>query len=132
MLDPEPGPGYVVSTHMLYSAAQYLGGQAESLASARDSFNDSCYGAENAFGSGPAASAFIDFFTAWFSALDAQAETMGSVADATEQCAVIYDHAERTVLGIIPAMPTSAPAAPAQPSGGGGIGSLLNPKPPQA
>jgi len=131
MLDLGPGPGYVVSTHMLYSAAQYLNGQAQSLAGARDSFNDSCYQAESAFGSGPAASAFKDFFTAWFSALDAQAETLGSVADATEQCAVIYDHAERTVLGIIPAMPVTAPAQPAQPSGGG-IDSLLNPTPPEA
>ena len=79
-------------------------------------------------GRGRAASAFSDFFTAWFSALDAQAETLGSVADATEQCAVIYDHAERAVLGIIPAMPvTTAPAQPARTSGG--IGSLLNPAP---
>ena len=132
MLGTEPGPGYVVSRHMLYSAAQYLNGQADSLAGVRDSFNNTCYDAEGAFGSGAAVSAFSDFFTAWFSALDAQAETLGSVADATEQCAVIYDHAERTVLGIIPAMPDTAPAAQSPPASGG-IGSLLNPpRPPEA
>lgn len=96
---------------MLYPAALYLNDQAQALAGARNSFNDACYAAARAFGSGLAASAFNDFFTAWFSALDAQAETMGSAADATEQCAVIYDHAERTVLGDIAAMPTAPPPA---------------------
>jgi hypothetical protein len=86
---------------MLDSAAQYLNDQAQSLATERDSF----YSAGKAFGSGPVASAFNDFFEAWFSALDGQAETMGSVADATQQCAVIYDHAERSVLGDIERAP---------------------------
>jgi hypothetical protein len=116
---------------MLYSAAQFLNDQAQSLAGVRDSFNDACYSAEGAFGAGPAASAFGEFFTAWFSALDGQAETMGSVADATEQCAVIYDHAERTVLGVIPAMPTAPPPTPAPPPSGGIFG-ILNPPPPVA
>lgn len=106
---------------MLYSAAQYLNDQAQSLASVRNSFNDACYAASRAFGSGPAASAFNDFFTAWFSALDGQAETMGSVADATEQCAVVYDHAERTVLGDIAAMPTAPPQPPPAQSPGFGL-----------
>jgi hypothetical protein len=111
---------------MLYSAAQYLDDQAESLADVRNSFNDACYAAGSAFGSSRAASAFGEFFTAWFSAFDGQAETMGSVADATGQCATIYDHAERTVLGVIPAMPTAPPPEPApQPSSG--ILGLLNP-----
>lgn len=113
---------------MLYSAARYLNDQAQSLADARNSFNDVCYAAEKAFGAGPAASAFNDFFTAWFSALDAQAETMGSVADATEQCAVVYDHAERTVLGNIPAMATAPPPKP-PPAQAPGIPGLLNPAP---
>jgi hypothetical protein len=115
---------------MLNSAAQYLNDQAQSLASVRNSFNDACYSAGKAFGSSSAASAFNDFFEAWFSALDGQAETMGSVADATQQCAVIYDHAERSVLGEVAAMPTSAPttSSGSQP----GLSTLLNPSAPQA
>jgi hypothetical protein len=116
---------------MLYSAAQYLNDQAQSLADVRNSFNDVCYSGEKAFGSSQAASAFVEFFTAWFSALDGQAETMGSVADATEQCAVLYDHAERTVLGALPAMPTAPPPqSAAQPPSS--IFGLLNPRQPEA
>jgi hypothetical protein len=103
VLPADPGTGYTVSTHMLNSAAQFLNDQAQMLADVRDSFNDACYSAENAFGSGQVTSAFNEFFTAWFSAFDGQAETMGSVADATQQCAVIYDHAERTVWHLTPA-----------------------------
>jgi uncharacterized protein YukE len=113
---------------MLNTAAAYLNDQAQALASVRDSFNDACYSAGKAFGSGAAASAFNDFFEAWFSGLDGQADTMGSVADATQQCAVIYDHAERSVLGDVAAMPTQAPAAPQKP----GISTLLNPPAPEA
>jgi hypothetical protein len=109
---------------MLYSASQYLNDQAQSLAQVRNSFNDACYSADKAFGSSPAAAAFNEFFTAWFAAFDGQAETMGSVADATEQCAVIYDHAERTVLGSIPPMPTAAPPTTPQQ---GSIYGQLNP-----
>lgn len=58
---------------------------------------------------------FNEFFTAWFTALDAQAETMGSVADATQQCAVLYDDAERTVIGDIAAMPIHPPPPPSPP-----------------
>jgi hypothetical protein len=121
-------PG-ALSTHMLYSAAQYLNDQARSLAAVRDSFNDVCYSAENTFGPSQAASAFGEFFTAWCSAFDGQAETMGSVGDATGQCAVIYDHAERTVLGALPAMPTAPPSVPQPPSD---IAVLLNPRQPEA
>lgn len=131
MLVPDSGPGYTVSSHMLYSAALYLNDQAQALASARNAFNDACYAASRAFGSGQAASALNEFFTAWFSALDGQAETMGSVADATEQCAVVYDHAERTVLGQIAAMPT-APPPQQPPAQSPGIPGLLNPSPPVA
>lgn len=106
---PGPGPGYTVSPHMLNSAASNLNGQANAISELRDAFNSSCYSAENAFGSGSVKTSFNEFFTAWFPAFDAQAETMGSVADATQQCAVIYDHAERTVLGDIQAMPTAPP-----------------------
>lgn len=98
---------------MLNSAASNLNGQAIALSELRDGFNSSCYAAEKAFGS--AERAFNEFFTAWFSALDAQAEVMGSVADATQQCAVIYDHVERTVLGKVPAMPTKPPPKPHKP-----------------
>jgi hypothetical protein len=113
---------------MLNSAAQYLNDQAQSLAGVRDSFNDACDSAGKAFGSSSAASAFNYFFEAWFAGLDGQAETMGSVADATQQCAVIYDHAERSVTGYVAAMPTEAPAAPQN----SGISGLLNPPAPQA
>jgi hypothetical protein len=43
---------------------------------------------------------------------------MGSVADATQQCAVLYDHAERVNLGDIAAMsiPKPPPSPPAQQS----------------
>jgi hypothetical protein len=92
---------------MLNSAAQYLNGQAQALVGVRDSFNDACYSAGKAFGSGAAASAFNDFFKARFAGLDGQAETMGPVADATQQCAVIYDHAERPMLGEVAAMVSS-------------------------
>ncbi len=88
----EPGPGYTVSPHMLMSVATTLNAKAEGFASLRDAFNGACRSAVGAFGGGSAAQAFNDFFQAWFSALDAQAETMGSVADATQQCAVVYDH----------------------------------------
>lgn len=109
MRDPGSGSGYDVSTHMLNSAAQTLNGQAIGLSELRDAFNSACYAAENSFGSGAAKGWFNEFFTAWFAALDAQAETMGSVADATQQCAVLYDHVERTVLGNIAAIPTPTP-----------------------
>ncbi|HEX3650986.1 MAG TPA: hypothetical protein VHV49_21390 [Pseudonocardiaceae bacterium] len=102
------------------------------MADVRNSFNDVCYSADKAFGSSPAASAFGEFFTAWFSAFDGQAETMGSVADATEQCAVLYDHAERTVLGSLPAMPTAPAPKPAPQQSSGGILGLLNPRMPEA
>jgi uncharacterized protein YukE len=104
MYAPDPEPGYIVSTHMLNSAASSLEDQATGIASLRDAFNSACYGAESAFRNGFAQHGFNEFFTTWFAALDAQAETLGSVADATQQCAVIYDHAERTVLADIPAM----------------------------
>jgi hypothetical protein len=105
----DPGPGYTVSTHMLNTAASNLNGKAAGLAELRDAFNSACDAAKNAFGKSSASGAFNEFFEAWFSAFDAQAETMGSVADATQQCAVVYDHAERQVLGGIAAMPTAPP-----------------------
>ena len=116
MYTPDPGPGYTVSTHMLNSAASSLEGHATGIASLRDAFDSACFEAESAFGNGFAQRGFNEFFAAWFRALDAQAETLGSAADATQQCAVIYDHAERTVLGAIPAMarpkPQPAPSPP--------------------
>lgn len=39
MLDPPPGGGYLVSTHMLNSAASSLHGSAEGIAELRDAFN---------------------------------------------------------------------------------------------
>lgn len=116
MLLPDPGgSGYTVSTHMLNSAASYLQDEATGLASARDIFNSACYGAEGAFGGGYMQKCFNEFFQAWFAALDDQAQTLGSVADATQQCAVIYDHAERETLGDIPAMSVPKPPPPASP-----------------
>jgi hypothetical protein len=107
---------------MLNSAASYLQGEAEGVAMLRDAFNSACYQAEGALGGGYLQKCFNDFFQAWFTALDDQAETMGSVADATQQCAVLYDHAERTNLGDIAAMsipkpPPSPPAQQQQPPG---------------
>ena len=112
---PGPGLGLKVSPHMLNTAASNLNGSAESLANMRDALNSSCYAARNAFGKGPAAQALDDFFQAWFSALDAQAETMGSVADTTQQCAVIYDHVDRQAMGTILAIRTAPPPPPAKP-----------------
>ena len=109
---PGPGLGLTVSPHMLNAAASNLNGSAESLANMRDALNSSCYAARNAFGKGRAAQALEDFFQSWFSALDAQAETMGSVADATQQCAVIYDHVDRQVMGSIQAIRTAPPPSP--------------------
>jgi uncharacterized protein YukE len=101
---------------MLMGAATTLNGEAEAWASLRDGFNSSCDAARNAFGQGSAGQALNDFFEAWFSAFDAQAETMGSVADATQQCAVLYDHVERQVIGYIPAMPTVPAPSPPKPA----------------
>jgi hypothetical protein len=116
MLEPDPGggAGYTVSTHMLNSAASYLQGEATGVAGSRNAFNSACYTAEGAFGDGYMQKCFNDFFAAWFAALDDQAETLGSVADATQQCAVLYDHSERENLGDIAAMsiPKPAPASP--------------------
>lgn len=95
---------------MLNSAASYLQGEATGVASSRDAFNGACYTAEGSFGDAYMRKCFNDFFAAWFAALDDQAETLGSAADATQQCAVLYDHAERTVLGDIPAMTIPQPA----------------------
>jgi hypothetical protein len=101
---------------MLNSAATYLQGEAQGIASSRDAFNDACYTAEGAFGGGYMTKCFNDFFSAWFTALDDQAETLDSAADATQQCAVLYDHAERAVIADIPAMSVPKPApAPASP-----------------
>jgi uncharacterized protein YukE len=111
-IPPEPGPEFKASPHMLNSAATFLNGKAEAWAELRDSFNSSCNAAKNAFGKSPASAAFSDFFQAWFSALDAQAETMWSVGDATQQCAVIYDHVDRHIAGYIAAMPTAPPPPP--------------------
>ncbi|HTS95947.1 MAG TPA: hypothetical protein VMI33_04960 [Streptosporangiaceae bacterium] len=104
---------------MLNSAASYLQGEATDVAASRDAFNSACYAAEGAFGGGFMQKCFNDFFQAWFAALDDQAQTLGSVADATQQCAVIYDHAERETLGDIPAMavPKPPPASPPQQQG---------------
>ncbi len=116
MFAPDPGSGYTVSTHMLNSAASYLQGEATGVAAARDAFNSACYTAEGAFGDGFMQKCFNDFFQAWFAALDDQAETLGSVADATQQCAVIYDHAERETLGDVPAMTVPKPALASPPA----------------
>jgi hypothetical protein len=99
---------------MLNSAALYLQGEAQGVAASRDAFNAACYTAEGAFGGGSVQKCFNEFFQAWFAALDGQAETLGSVADATQQCAVLYDHAERETLGDIAAMavPKPTPASP--------------------
>jgi hypothetical protein len=105
------GVGYVVSTHMLASAATYLHSEATGVASSRDAFNAACYTAEGALGDPYITKCFNDFFSAWFTALDDQAETLDSTADATQQCAVLYDHAERTVIAAIPAMTVARPAA---------------------
>jgi hypothetical protein len=43
MLEPAPGVGYAVSTHMLNSAASYLQGEATGVASSRDAFNGACF-----------------------------------------------------------------------------------------
>lgn len=107
---------------MLNTSALFLNGKAEALAELRDGFNSTCDAAKGAFGKSPAAQAFNEFFEAWFSAFDAQAETMGSVADATQQCAAVYDHAERQTIGAIPAMPTPPP-----PSSGRNIFGQPNP-----
>jgi hypothetical protein len=125
MLDPSPGAGYLVSTHMLNSAATELNGDALAIAELRDAFNSACYTAESSFGEDSLTKSFNDFFAAWFAALDDQAETLGSTADATQQCAVIYDHAERTVLADIPAMTVPTPPAPPA-AQGSPMSSLLN------
>jgi hypothetical protein len=70
---------------------------------------------ETPFGTGSASQAFNEFFQAWFSALDAQAQTMSSVGDATQQCAVIYDHVDRQIAASIPAMAIAAPPTPPKP-----------------
>jgi uncharacterized protein YukE len=128
MLEPAGGGGFdfVVSTHMLNSAAGYLHGEAEGIASCRNGFNSACFTAEGAFGNANAAKSFNQFFQAWFTMLDAQAETLESTADATQQCAVQFDHTERKIYGAIAAMPTKPPPAPPtqQPSN---PFSLLNP-----
>ncbi len=110
MLGPLSWAGFAVSTHMLNSAADYLQSEATGVASSRDAFNAACYTAEGSFGDDYMRKCFNDFFAAWFGAIDDQAETLGSAADATQQCAVIYDHAERTVLGDIQAMTIPQPA----------------------
>jgi uncharacterized protein YukE len=129
MLEPAGGGGFdlVVSSHMLNSAASYLYGQAEDIASYRNDFNSACYGTEDAFGNGHATRCFNDFFTAWFGKLDAQAETLESTADATQQCAVLFDHAERRIYGAIAAMRITPPPAPASPpQNGGPFGIITN------
>jgi hypothetical protein len=98
---------------MLNSAATYLHGEAMDVASLRDAFNAACYTAEGAFGNGYMTKCFNDFFSAWFTALDDQAETVDSAADATQQCAVLYDRAERSVIAAIPQM--TVPQPPASP-----------------
>jgi hypothetical protein len=100
---------------MLNSAASYLQGEATGVAASRDAFNSACYTANGAFGDGFMQKCFNDFFQAWFAALDDQAQTLGSAADATQQCAVIYDHAERETLGDIAAMTVPKPAKPPSP-----------------
>jgi hypothetical protein len=114
MLEPAGGGGFdfVVSKHMLNSAAGFLHGEAEGVASCRNSFNSACFTAEGAFGDAQATKCFNQFFQAWFGKLDAQAETLESTADATQQCAVLFDHTERKIYGAIPAMPTKPPPAP--------------------
>jgi hypothetical protein len=112
LVPPAGGSGYSVSTHMLNSTATYLESQAEGIASLRNGFNTACYGAEDTFDDSYMKNCFNQFFTAWFSALDAQAETLASTADATQQCAVRYDHAERHVLASIPAMPVQKSLPP--------------------
>ncbi|MBO0868664.1 MAG: WXG100 family type VII secretion target [Micromonosporaceae bacterium] len=118
---------------MLNTAASFLNGEAQALASLRDALNSSCHAARNAFGTGSASAAFNDFFEAWFSAFDAQAETMGSVADATQQCAVIYDHVDRHIAGYIAAMPTQPPPSPPSKKPDNPFGIFFpNPNPPMA
>lgn len=120
MLEPAGGGGYdfQVSTHMLNTAAGYLHGQAQGVASSRDAFNAACYTTEGAFGNGYATKCFNQFFEAWFTKLDAQAETLESTADGTQQAAVVYDHAERHIEGAIAAMRTQPPPASSSPSQG--------------
>jgi uncharacterized protein YukE len=108
----EPGLGVAVSPHMLNTVALSLSGKAEALANLRNAFNSACNASKNALGKGFASQALNEFFQAWFSAFDAQAETMSSVADATQQCAVIYDHVDRQVQASILAMPTAPPPSP--------------------
>lgn len=108
------GGGYTVSPHMLSSAASYLHGEAQGIASSRNKFNSACYTAEGAFGEASAKKGFNEFFEQWFTKLDAQAETLESTAQATQQCAVNYDHAEKKNYAAIPAMRTAPPASPPQ------------------
>jgi hypothetical protein len=132
MLEPAGGGGFdfKVSTHMLNGAAGYLHSQAQGVASSRDGFNAACYAADGAFGNGYATKCFNEFFQAWFTKLDAQAETLESTADGTQQAAALYDRAERHIYGAIPAMPTQPPPAPPSQSqnGGGGLFPNLNPQ----
>jgi hypothetical protein len=127
MLEPAGG-GYdfQVSSHMLSAAAGYLNGQAQGIASSRDDFNSACYTAEGAFGNAYATKGFNQFFEAWFGKLDAQAETLESTANGTQQAAVVYDHAESHVYAAIAAMPTQPPPAPASPPQNSPFG-ILNP-----
>lgn len=134
MQAPAPGGGgfdFAVSAHMLSSAAGYLHGQAQDLASHRDSFNGACFTAHGTFGTGYANTSFNNFFAAWFGALDAQAETLESAADGTQRAAVVYDHAERHIYGTIAAMRTQPPPPPppSQSNGGGLLPGLNNPPP---
>jgi hypothetical protein len=118
---------------MLNQASQVLGGKAEALSSMRDALNNSCYAARNAFGRASVAQALNEFFEAWFSAFDAQAETMGSLADATQQCAVIYDHVDRQATGYIAAMQTAPPPPPPSRQPDDPFGGLFpHPNPPMA
>jgi hypothetical protein len=60
------------------------------------------------------------FVDEWYKAFGVQAGTMESAAEATEKCAVVYDHAERITLSAVPTTPNSPPPGQGTPQSPGG------------
>ena len=109
---PPGGDGYRVTPETLAQAAADLERVSGELATARDHLNDACVGVAAALGGGEAGAAFDELFSVWWNAVDAMAETTASTADATQQAAVLYEHADRVAMPPPPG-PPPPPAPPA-------------------
>jgi uncharacterized protein YukE len=109
--DPDDRP-IRVTPETLAAGSKELAGQSSGIAALRDDYSKALRDIPAKIG-GDVGSLLADVHDVWYIALEMMAQTTASVADATQQAAVLYEHVDRTVIPP-PPEPPPPPAPPPQ------------------